>query len=134
MNEFELKVNEAELNLVLSTLGQLPYAQVNELMQKLADTLVLAGQRPVRSQLGQRRQYKAPQMRPRMRQNQLRGIQHHGSPGDDIQVQRTWLVANGAAAPPEFLFQTLEIAEKTINYFRIRIFCWRRVFTSFQYM
>ena len=39
MKEYNLRLNDTELNMVLTSLAQLPYAQVNELMQKLSEQL-----------------------------------------------------------------------------------------------
>ncbi len=39
MSDSDLRLNDAELNMVLTSLAQLPYAQVSELMQKFAERI-----------------------------------------------------------------------------------------------
>lgn len=39
MSDYNLRLTETELNMVLTSLAQLPYAQVNELIQKLSEQI-----------------------------------------------------------------------------------------------
>ena len=39
MSDYDLRLNDAELNMVLTSFVQLPYAQVSEPMQKIAERI-----------------------------------------------------------------------------------------------